>query len=437
MEKMNGVKLAMAFDTPAEGGGGAAVLPAPAPVAPPTAAPRAPAPAPRKNGIFDHPIPDSLKRQKGGSLDPKRVEPTSPPAPPAPPDVAPAPVAGEKVNVTSPDGKTILGSFDTQEAAEAFMKERGLTPAGAPAAEGQTFNVLADDNKTVLASFKTRAEAEAYVADPKNTQAAPGSVPAADALPRPIMGRFKTATEVEQYIAQSGQHAQRLFTENKNLKETHQRELADRDAKLVAMEAEFKAYRDNPLPNDLSKEQLTELWKTDPAAAGEYVTDRKLRERDVATAKKAATDRAEAERSRREGVNAEIEAHRALMQKDKEQFPDFEDTAPMIGDMMKMTEDAKGETPLRGHVWAEELLYLAVQGKIRLDELRKGKTVVSDAEKAAAEKARIAALAGAGPQGGGAGKGGGRTITTQPLSKGARIVAAAPRTSFFPKAGKT
>ena len=428
MKKMNGVKMAMAFETPADGGGGTAVAApaAPAPAAPASRAPAAP--APRKNGIFDHPVPDSLKRQKGGSLDPARTAPP-PPAAAAP---APAAPATEDFNVVANDGKTVLGSFKTQAEAEAFVKSKGLTPAAAaPAAEEGTFNVMSDDGKEVVGNFKTRAEAEAFVASGSK---APAAKPAGAALTRPFMGRTEISTQEEAEAAyrRTEVEAGRLFKENKTLKESLQNDVADRDAKLKALQAEFEAYKATPQAKELSKEELTELWKADPAAAGEYVTAKMLRDRDQKTAKESTQAKAREAQEKLARTNQEIESHRATMQKDTANFPHFEEMAPKMGQLLDKTLDATGATPLRGHVWAEELLYLAAIGHSTRESWKTGKIVAVGAADKAAKTAAAAAIAAAGPSGAGDGKGSGAgypPATKQ--SKGSRIVAAAPRTRIF------
>ena len=417
-------QTAISFDTPADGGGGTAVAPAPA--APAVSAPAAPAAAPSRKGMFDRVMPASLKRLPGGSEDPARK--ATPAAAPTAKPTAAAPAA-EAFNVTDDAGK-VVQSFKTQAEADAWVKAQNGEVAPAvvdPAAGENTFNVMADDNKTVLGSFKTEAEAQAFM--DAQTNASPAA--ADDALPRPFMGRFKTLSESETAYRRTEVEASRLFHENKTLKESHTKALADRETEVAALKVEIEHIRATPAIRELSKEELTQLWKDDPAAAGEYLTDKKLRERDAVTAKAAAADQVRAKQERLKQANQRIEARRAAMQKDAENFPQFEDLAPNVRDILKITEDERGETPLRGHEWAEELAYLAAYGRAAILAEKNTKAALHAATKKVYRIAAAGAAMTSGPARGGAGQGSGglRTPTTE--SKGARIVKAAPKNRFF------
>lgn len=428
--RMIGASMGLSYEDAGNGGGGATTAPPPAPAAP-APAPAAPAPAPAKpKGMFDRVMPTSLKRLPGGSEDPNRTK--APPAPAKPAASTPESKPGEVFNVLGEDGKTVLGTFKTQAEAQAFVDAGGKAPEKALELKpGETaYNVLDDDGKTVLGSFKTEKEAQDFMAANK-------PAPAHEALPRPIMGRFKTATEVEEYINQSGQHAQKLYSENKALKDAQAKAISDREAMEAAHKAEIELLRATPAFKELSKEELSELAKEDPVAAADYIAEKKFRDRDAQTAKTAAETRA---REKQEGLrktNEAIERRRTEMQKDPENFPQFEEMAPLIGDLLDMTQDQSGATPLRGHEWAEELLYLAALGISHRASLKKGKTVLSNAEKKVMTIAAAAAAATNGPTGGGSGRGSATGQPSDKESKGSRIVKAAPRTTFFGGKPKT
>ena len=421
--------LAMSFETPADGGGGGTAVATPAPAAAtPAPAAAAPAPAAKPKGMFDRVMPASLKRLPGGSEDPNRAK-TPPVA--AKPDATKSGDPAQTFNVLDDDGKTVLGNFKTQKEAEDFMAARAADPNAQPpaaAVDGQTFNVLADDGKTVLGNFKTEAEAQAFM------DAQAGGAPAITnetKLPVKIFGRFETIKAVEEYMAQSGQHAKALDAEVKTLKDANAKILADREAEVAALKAEMELIRKTPAIKDLSKEELTALAKEDPAAAAEYIADKKFRERDAAEAKKQAEAKVRGRQEYLKKVNQAIEDHRAVMQKDAENFPQFEDFASNIGEIIKMTEDSRGATPLRGHVWAEELAYLAAYGKAAILAARNGKTVLAEAKKTNLRIAAAGAASTAGPSGGSAGRGSGGQQPSTKETKGSRIVKAAPRNRFF------
>ena len=420
LTKMSGHSMGLSFEDNSAGGGGTAVAPAPTSAAPAAAA------AAKPKGIFDRAIPDSLKRLPGGSQDVNRVK--DPPA--AKPTEVAATTAAEAFNVTDDAGK-VVASFKTQEEAQAYVDAGGeAAPAPLAAKPGDTFNVLDDDGKTLLGNFKTEAEAQAFMTKREADKKKDGAGP--EALPRAVMGRFKTVPEVEEYIHQSGQHAQRLAAENKTLKEAQTKALADREAMEAAHKAEIETLRNTPAAKDLSKEELTALAKEDPAAAAEYIADKKFRERDAAAARRSAEDRVRAEQDRMRQVNQQIEAHRAVMSQDQENFPDFENLAPNIHEIIKITEDAMGKTPLRGHVWAEELAFWAAYGKAQHAANKNGKAVIDAAKK---KNLRIAAAGASGtvsPAGGGNGRGSAGAVNAGAKeSKGSRIVKAAPRNRFF------
>lgn len=315
--------------------------------------------------------------------------------------------------VKTPDVKPTV--VDPAKAAADLAAKGGAakTPAGDAK---KPFKVMADDKTTMLGEFSTQAEAEAFL----KTQTAAGGAKTPEQvatekaasekagtlgnpLPRPIMGRFKTDLEVEEYIRQSGQEASRLSAENKTLKETTTKALADREAELVALKAEFEAHKATPPVPELSKEDLAKLWKEDPAQAAEYVQQKYDRDRNVQAAKERAAREASDRREQSIKTNEAITRNIDEMAKDPKTYPKFQEMMPRMNDILKRTGADK--SPLRGQVWANELAYLASLGSIYQELLVAGTEVKADAAETARLKAETdaAALKLGGGDGGGSG----------------------------------
>lgn len=345
-------KMAMSFEAPADAGGGTAVATPPAAAAPapaPAAASPSSTPAPTKSGFFK-----DLPRAAA------KPDPAAPPAAAKPA----APDASKPFKVMSDDGKTTLGEFASQPEAEAFLK---AIPA--PAAK------------------------------PADATPAASAVP--DALPRPIMGRFKTGTEVEEYIRQSGQEASRLASEVKTLKEAHQKALADREAEVVALKTEFETYKATPAVKELTKEELVELNKSDPLAATEYIAGKMLRDRDAKAAKEQTERQVIERRQNLVKTNEAITRNIEEMRSNPKTFPKFDEMLPRMSEILARTGGEK--SPLRGQVWANELAYKAALGDIYQELLLKGTETQADA----AETARLKSVADAAALNSGKGDGGG------------------------------
>lgn len=405
MSQMTGPSFGVSFEDTASGGGGTAtaVPPAPAPAAPAPSAPAstgaAPAaPAPRKGGIFDHVIPPSLKRLPGGSEDASRRHPDP-----------------KGAQTPAPAAKTEAPNSES------------------PAAGEQIFNVMSDDGSQVLATFKSQAEAEEYIS--KETAAKPAATAAStqipDALPRPFMGRdnIKTLKEAEDAYRRTEIEAQRLFSENRAIREANAKAIADREAEVAALKAELETARATPAFRELSKEELAQLAKEDPVAAAEYVADRKLRERDSKTAKEAAVRRQQEQKQKLDDFNRYVERHDQEMVADPVNYPQYSEMKPAISELLNATKENGQPSPLRGHKWAQDLLYYAAIGRSTVHSMTIGKSVVEDAKNAALVTGASGAATTTAPRGGSS-----TSITAKPSqkqTKSQRIVAAAPKNTFF------
>lgn len=402
MAQMIGASLGLSFDTAGAGGGGAAVADAPGGAGGASggdggagggagaggdgggsgggAGGGSSTPAPTSTGFFKG-LPRAAVKTPDAK--PPVVDPAKAAADKAAADLAaknggvktPSGDATKPVKVLADDGKTILGEFATKPEAEAFLKT--LTAAGG-----------AKTPEQIAADKLTAEKAAGALANP---------------LPRPIMGRFKTDLEVEEYIRQSGQEASRLAAENKTLKESTAKALADREAELVALKAEFEAHKATPPVPELSKEDLAKLWKEDPAQAAEYVQQKYDRDRSVQAAKERATREATERRDQAIKTNEAITRNIDEMAKDPKTYPKFQEMMPRMNDILKRTGAEK--SPLRGQVWANELAYLASLGSIYQELLVAGTEVKADAAETARLKseADAAALKLNGGDGGGSG----------------------------------
>jgi hypothetical protein len=319
----------------------------------------------------------------------------APPAAAAPAPAVAAPVSAPAAAAPSAPPPTKTGFFkDLPRAVSAPDKSAPI--ATKPVADGASkpFKVMSDDGKTVLGEFSSQTEAEAHLKtltaehSSKPTVAAvpPAAVDGvANPLPRPIMGRFKTDLEVEEYIRQSGQEASRLASENKTLKESTAKALADREAELTVLKSEFEAHKATPAVPDLSKEDLAKLWKEDPAQAAEYVQQKYDRDRNAQAVKERAVREASDRRENLIKTNEAITRNIEEMSANPKVFPKFQEMLPRMSEILNRTGGDK--SPLRGQVWANELAYKAALGDIYQELLLAGTEVKADAAQAARLKA--------------------------------------------------
>lgn len=223
----------------------------------------------------------------------------------------------------------------------------------------------------------------------------------ADALPKPILGRYTTVSQVEEAMRRSADEGMRLATDFKKLKEESARALETRDTRLASLEAELKLARETPAFRELTQEEVAAMKKDDPVGYTDYV----LAKRDRDAALKATKEQAERDvRDRNENAarnNAEIDRIYHRMRGDTKEYPMFQELEPSMNEILDVTGGDK--SPLIGKPWAPELCHLAALGKVYLGLISQGKTVQDDA----AEKARLAAEAAATQARGAAGGGGG------------------------------
>lgn len=330
------------------------------------------------------------------------------------------------------------------------IPERDLTQKGAPAAkteaaagEGQATGgeapkryVVKDDAGQPIAGadFATQAEAEAYIAANTKTadgegaaaggektaaelaaealaevtgaaKAAPGEAGAVDVAPdavlkTPILGRFKTIKEAEDYFRQSGAHTQKVDADLKKERADNAKALATRDAELAAARAELETVRKTPHFNELTKEQFEKLAKEDPAAAIDYRIAERDHKQGIQNAKDEAAHTAAQKKQKAEAVNAEIERSVVEMSADPKTYPMFKEVQPLMDRVHGLL--GGDNSPLRGNPQAVNILYRLALGELQLQILKKGKVAAATATEEA-KKTAAAAAAATGGTGAGAG----------------------------------
>ena len=354
-------------------GGGVATAPAPAPAAPsaPAAAPAASAPSAPSFG------PPSLSRIKDALA-----------APAAAPSAAVASPPEQNVSLAQgQDGKwhakddatgaEIGAGYESQEAAIAHLK-------------------------TLEASSKPGAAAiPGAVSDPLDTPFA-----------SPLMNGIKTPREAQAALLRSQQEAQRLFYEEvKPLQEARKKleqDIADRDSRLAAIQAELETARTTPPFKELTQEELSALAKENPLESQKYLTEKGFRDRDAQAAKERAGRAAQQQRDYYSKLKVEIDKNYDSMSANEKDFPLFKDLGPLMDTIANETQtfrgaDGKMHSPLLGHAWSPKIAYLAAYGQACLQARETGDA----AKTAAAETARLTAEAAARATGGGAQPGAG------------------------------
>ena len=349
-------------------GGGVATAPPPASAAP-AAAPAASAPSAASFG------PPSLSRIKDAIG-----------APAAAPSAAVAAKSEQNVSLAQgTDGKwhakddatgTEIGTgYESQEAAIAHLK--------------------------TLESPKPGAAPVAGVVDPLDTPFA-----------SPLMNGIKTPREAQAALLRSQQEAQRLFYEEvKPLQEARKKleqDIADRDSRLAAIQAELETARTTPPFKELTQEELSALAKENPLESQKYLTEKGFRDRDAQAAKERAGRAAQQQRDYYAKLKVEIDKNYDSMSANEKDFPLFKELGPLMDTIANETQtfrgaDGKMYSPLLGHAWSPKIAYLAAYGQACLQARETGDA----AETAAAETARLTAEAAARATGGGAQPGAG------------------------------
>ena len=349
-------------------GGGVATAPPPAPAAP-AAAPAASAPSAPSFG------PPSLSRIKDAIG-----------APAAAPSAAVAAKPEQNVSLAQgTDGKwhakddatgaEIGTGYESQEAAIAHLKTLEAPKPGAAPAAG--------------------------TADPLDTPFA-----------SPLMNGIKTPREAQAALLRSQQEAQRLFYEEvKPLQEARKKleqDIADRDSRLAAIQAELETARTTPPFKELTQEELSALAKENPLESQKYLTEKGFRDRDAQAAKERAGRAAQQQRDYYAKLKVEIDKNYDSMAANEKDFPLFKELGPLMDTIANETQtfrgaDGKMYSPLLGHAWSPKIAYLAAYGQACLQARETGDA----AKTAAAETARLTAEAAARATGGGAQPGAG------------------------------
>ena len=378
---------------PASAGGAAVAAPpsggaAPAPASAPAATPAAgapPAPAAPPAGAKWGPPPISRLREM---LQPKSGEGATP--------GAPAPVkAPEKVSLSQgEDGKwhakddatgaEIGAGYESQEAATAYLKTLEAEPPKPGAAAGTTSTAALD----------------------------PLDMP----FSQPLINGIKTPREAQAALVRSQQEAQRLYYEEvRPLKETlkkAEQDIADRDASLAAMQTELETARTTPPFKELTKEEISALAKEDPAAAADYIAEKKFRDRDAQARKEMAVRESQQQKDYYTKLNAEIDRKATEMAANPKDYPLFKELRDLMNSEIEKTRTYKGRegkmlSPLLGHAWSPEVAYKLAYAEACLQAAKDGATVKTDATETARLTAEASARAtgGAAQPGAGAGSG--------------------------------
>jgi hypothetical protein len=228
----------------------------------------------------------------------------------------------------------------------------------------------------------------------------------------PLMNGIKTPREAQAALLRSQQEAQRLFYEEvKPLQEARKKleqDIADRDSRLAAIQAELETARTTPPFKELTQEELSALAKENPLESQKYLTEKGFRDRDAQAAKERAGRAAQQQRDYYSKLKVEIDKNYDSMSANEKDFPLFKELGPLMDTIANETQtfrgaDGKMYSPLLGHAWSPKIAYLAAYGQACLQARENGDA----AKTAAAETARLTAEASARATGGGAQPGAG------------------------------
>ena len=235
------------------------------------------------------------------------------------------------------------------------------------------------------------------------TSPAPGAINMDAVFTQPLMGRFKTPKEAEEGLRRSQDEGLRLYNELRTAKESAQKEIESRDQKLQAMQAELEVMRTSTPFRELSKEELEALAKDNPVAAADYIAEKKFRDRDAKNEKARVEQELRDHQTRQRETLAAIEDKDAEMRGNPEAYPKYEEMQPVMNQIADMTKVGK-YSPLTGHTWSGEILYLTAMGIASVQAMKAGNGAKTDAAVAAQRKSEAdAAASAAGSRGGGSG----------------------------------
>lgn len=250
-----------------------------------------------------------------------------------------------------------------------------VAPA-APATSGGFFDHMAiasPEAKPSTAEIKTDSGKTAEIAKPAETS-------------KIYAGRFKSPEELEIGYRESSSEGLRLYQENRLANQ----QVQELKSKLAEMEESAKLGSVLPAFRELTPEQESKLWESDPKKAAEYVADKKFHERDTAAAKeKMKADRESAGRRKAETEQFILNRGKELSS-NPEKYPHFEELTPeMDAIARKLGPDVQGKP------WAVDTLYLATLGRMYLQTLRAGKTATAGSRESAKIGAESVATASA------------------------------------------
>ena len=374
-------KLAMSFETPADGGGGGTATATPAPGASST-------PAAAASGGADFSFFSGIGLR---DLTPKPDVDLNA----APETHAETPVETETPAAETPDSETPTAQTPDELAAAA-------------AKEGRIFSAL-DDDGNPIEFFKTKEEAEKFL---KDREAAPEAVDFDDETPfaTPIFKRFNNRKETEAAFGRQESELVRLSKENKDLKSSVKLEvekhLVTRDAELASLKAELEIARKTPPIHILSEEQEDALGKESPAKLARYLLAKDKHEQGIQKVKDDAAKAVLDRQARNEATAAAIQRQEVEMRTDTKKWPGYERIEPKMVAIHEML--AKNDSPVNRRV----LYYFAAQGAEHVALLNKAaevkKTETTHVKKLAASGAQATGGAGAG------GKGAAKSVKSDP-----------------------
>ena len=262
------------------------------------------------------------------------------------------------------------------------------------------------------------AKSAASVVPAAPAAAAPALDPLDAPFTVPLINGIKTPREAQAALLRSQQEAQRLFYEEvRPLQEARKKleqDIADRDARLTAIQAELEVVRTTPPFKELKEEELMELAKENPLASQKYLVEKSLRDQNAAAQKEAAIRRSQQQKEYYSKIRAKIDENYDRMSRNEEEFPLFNDLLDIRTEIANETQtfqgaDGKMYSPLLGHEWSPRINYEAALGRAYLKALKSGKAVKDSAAETArltAEASAAVAAGGSGGNGAGAGSGG-------------------------------
>ena len=347
----------------------------------------------------------------------------APPAPAASPAPAAAPAGGAPAAPAfgPPSLSRIKDAIKAPSAAPSAAVA-APTEQNVSLAQGQDGKWHAKDDATgteIGTGYESQEAAIAHLKTleaPKPSAAAPAAGSGADPLDTPfaspLMNGIKTPREAQAALLRSQQEAQRLFYEEvKPLQEARKKleqDIADRDSRLAAIQAELETARTTPPFKELTQEELSALAKENPLESQKYLTEKGFRDRDAQAAKERAGRAAQQQRDYYSKLKVEIDKNYDSMAANEKDFPLFKELGPLMDTIANETQtfrgaDGKMYSPLLGHAWSPKIAYLAAYGQACLQARETGDA----AKTAAAETARLTAEAAARATGGGAQPGAG------------------------------